>query len=50
MIYIYPDVHIEINIDHIVSHIKTGHYGQISQNDQNGHFVMAQYGHKYGQS
>ena len=48
MNYIYPNVHTEYNIDHIVSHIETGYYGQISQNGQNGRFGMEQYGHKYG--
>ena len=42
VIYIYTDVHIETNIDHI----ETGHYGLISKNGQNGHLGMAQYGDK----
>ena len=48
MIYIFPDLSIDTNNDHINSHIESGHCGQNGQNGHNGRFGTVYYGHKYG--
>ena len=47
MTYIFPDLSIDINDDHIQDHIESGHYGQNGQNGPNGRHRMKKNGHKY---
>ena len=49
LIYTFPILRIDTNIDQICDHNVPGHNGQYQQNGHNGLHDMASYGHEYDQ-
>ena len=48
LIYTFPILRKDIDINHIQGQNIPGHNGQYGQNGHNGRYGIASYGHKYG--